>query len=157
MDCSPPGCSVHGILQARILEWVAISFSRGSSQWRDWTLVSCIERWILSPWGQPRKPPDFCIYVCLLVCTCKCMCVHVFMNVNSVHMMHVVIRVCTSVCLCVLTCHPCAHAYVCVYIHINYIQTEQNRMWWLKKPSLTVALWSLSTESCQREETSQEG
>ena len=32
MDCSPPGSSVHGISQARILEWVAISFSRGSSQ-----------------------------------------------------------------------------------------------------------------------------
>ena len=42
MDCSPPGSSVHGILQARILEWVAISFSRGSSQPRDWTQVSCI-------------------------------------------------------------------------------------------------------------------
>ena len=42
MDCSPPGSSVHGILQARILEWVAISFSRGLSQPRDWTWVSCI-------------------------------------------------------------------------------------------------------------------
>ena len=42
MDCSPPGSSVHGILQARILEWVAISFSRGSSQPRDWTQVSRI-------------------------------------------------------------------------------------------------------------------
>ena len=42
MDCSPPGSSVHGISQARILEWVAISFSRGSSQSRDWTRVSCI-------------------------------------------------------------------------------------------------------------------
>ena len=41
-DCSPPGSSVHGILQARILEWVAISFSRGSSQLRDQTQVSCI-------------------------------------------------------------------------------------------------------------------
>ena len=41
MDCSPPGCSVHGILQARILEWVAIHFSRGSSLLRDQTLVSC--------------------------------------------------------------------------------------------------------------------
>ena len=40
-DCSPPGSSIHGILQARILEWVAISFSRGSSQPRDWTQVSC--------------------------------------------------------------------------------------------------------------------
>ena len=35
MDCSPSGSSVHGILQARILEWVAISFSRGSSQHRN--------------------------------------------------------------------------------------------------------------------------
>ena len=35
VDCSPPGPSVHEILQARILEWVAIPFSRGSSQLRD--------------------------------------------------------------------------------------------------------------------------
>src|SRR5574337_612499 len=42
MDCSPPGSSVHGILRARILEWVAIPFSRGSSQPRDQTQVSCI-------------------------------------------------------------------------------------------------------------------
>ena len=40
MDCSPPGFSVRGISQARILEWVAISFSRGSSPPRD-----CIDRW----------------------------------------------------------------------------------------------------------------
>ena len=42
MDCSPPGSSRHGILQARILEWVAIPFSRGSSSPRDWIQVSCI-------------------------------------------------------------------------------------------------------------------
>ena len=41
MDCSPPGSSLHGILQARILEWVAIPFSRGSSRLRDGTQVSC--------------------------------------------------------------------------------------------------------------------
>ena len=40
MDCSPPGSSIHGIFQARVLEWVAISFSRGSSWPRDWTQVS---------------------------------------------------------------------------------------------------------------------
>ena len=39
-DCSPPGSSAHGISQARILEWVAISFSREFSQSRDWTWVS---------------------------------------------------------------------------------------------------------------------
>ena len=42
IDCSPAGSSVHGILQARILEWVAISFSRGSSKLGDQTQVSCI-------------------------------------------------------------------------------------------------------------------
>ena len=42
MDCSPPDFSVPGILQARILEWIAIPFSRGISQTRDRTLVSCI-------------------------------------------------------------------------------------------------------------------
>ena len=41
MDCSPPGSSVHGILQARILEWVAMSSSRGSSRPRDRTCISC--------------------------------------------------------------------------------------------------------------------
>ena len=42
MDCSLPGSAAHGIFQARILEWAAISFSRGSSQPRDRTRVSCI-------------------------------------------------------------------------------------------------------------------
>ena len=42
MDCSPPGSSIHGIFQARVLEWVAISFSRRSSWPRDWTQVSHI-------------------------------------------------------------------------------------------------------------------
>ena len=51
MDYSPPGSSVHGIFQVRILEWVAISFSRGSSQLRDQTHVSCTNRQILYHWA----------------------------------------------------------------------------------------------------------
>ena len=47
MDCRPLGSSVHGVPQARILEWVAISFSGGSSSPRDQTLISCIGRRIL--------------------------------------------------------------------------------------------------------------
>ena len=50
MSYSPPGSSVHGILQIRILEWVVISFLRGSSRPRDQTPVSyfsCIGKWIL--------------------------------------------------------------------------------------------------------------
>ena len=69
VDCSPPGSSVHGILQARILEWVAISFSRGSSQPRDQTQVSriagrCFNLWATSEapkaqWSPPISTPCF--------------------------------------------------------------------------------------------------
>ena len=51
IDCSPPSSSIHGIPQARILEWVAIPFSRGCSWLRDWTRVSCMGRWILYHWA----------------------------------------------------------------------------------------------------------
>ena len=47
MDSSPPGSFVHGVFQARILECIAISYPRGSSQPRDPTHISCIGRWIL--------------------------------------------------------------------------------------------------------------
>ena len=56
IDCRLPGFPVHGILQARILEWVAISPFRGSSQPRLQTQVSCIGRWILYQWAPPGKP-----------------------------------------------------------------------------------------------------
>ena len=72
MDYSPSGSSVHRILQARIQEWVAIPFSKGSSQSRDWTRVSCIASrffiyiciqasWICSenPWISSRISRQF--------------------------------------------------------------------------------------------------
>ena len=51
MDCSLPDSSVHGILQARILEWIAIPFSRGSSQPRDRTWVSCTAGRFFTVWA----------------------------------------------------------------------------------------------------------
>ena len=54
MVCILTGSSVHGILQARILEWVAIPFSRGSSQPRDWTQVSCIAGRFFPVWAIKR-------------------------------------------------------------------------------------------------------
>ena len=54
MDCSLTGSSIPGIFQVRILEWVAISSSRGSSQPRDQTYVSYIARWILSHSGNSK-------------------------------------------------------------------------------------------------------
>ena len=58
MDCSLPGSSIHGIFQARILEWVAISFSRRSSQPRDWTQVSCIVGRRFTIWAIREAPKN---------------------------------------------------------------------------------------------------
>ena len=94
-NCTPPGSSVYGILQARILEWVAIPFSRGSSQPRDRTLVSritgrfftvwatgkslprllsLIKRFrvymVIAPWGQGLYCSQFCIHS---ACHCACL------------------------------------------------------------------------------------
>ena len=72
MDCSSPGSSAHGILQVRILEWVVIPFSRGSSQPRDWTWVSCIAGrffTILSHQGSPFWSVLFSISQTLHTCS----------------------------------------------------------------------------------------
>ena len=57
MDCSPPGSSIHGILQARILEWVAMLFSRGSSQPRNQIQVSRIVGAFFTVWAS-REAQD---------------------------------------------------------------------------------------------------
>ena len=56
MDPSPPGSSVHGILQARKLERVDIPFSRGSPQHRDWTWISHIAGRFLTTWAIRKAP-----------------------------------------------------------------------------------------------------
>ena len=63
MDCSQPGSSVHGISQARILDWVAISFSRGSFWSRDQTQIFCIGSLALSHQG---SPPGTCPFIYIL-------------------------------------------------------------------------------------------
>ena len=60
MDCSPPGFSVHGILQARILKWVAISFSRGSSRPRGWTRVFCVTGRFFTIWATREAQSGGC-------------------------------------------------------------------------------------------------
>ena len=71
MDCSLQGSSIHGIFQARVLEWIAISFSRESSRLRDWTWVSCMQTGAFTIWATFRLfsvlllarilSSDFCI------------------------------------------------------------------------------------------------
>ena len=69
MECSPPGSSVHDIFQARILEWVIISFSRGSSQLRDQTQVSCTAGRLLTELqGKPKNTKV--VLTILHVCSC---------------------------------------------------------------------------------------
>ena len=65
MDCSPLSSSVYGVLQARMLEWVATPCSRGSSPPRDWTQVSgvsCTGRWVLYHWRHLGSPADDVIH-----------------------------------------------------------------------------------------------
>ena len=81
MDCSPPGSSTHSISQTRILEQVAISFSRGSSQFWDWICTSCLSRQILYDWA-PREAqyvvyyllsgqgPGFSLFLSLFLLSC---------------------------------------------------------------------------------------
>ena len=90
-DCGPPGSSVHGILQARILERVVMPFSRGSSQPRNWTHISCIScmvKWILYHLSYAGRPSqilwiELVMNVCIVcgsfhsscfVCVCCCCC-----------------------------------------------------------------------------------
>ena len=72
IDHSPPGSSVHRILQAEILDWVAISSSGGSSPPRNWTHVSCITGrfFTTEPLGK--------LYICVCVCVCVCVYMHVY-------------------------------------------------------------------------------
>ena len=128
VDCSPPGSSVHEILQARILEWVAISFSRGSSRPRDRIQVSRIAGRHFNLWA--TREAQMHVFICiteLLCCTpvtnianyapCKIrkwiewMCV--WMDCVSIY-----------VCICVYTYIHCI--YVCTY-------TSMNPLWATKK------------------------
>ena len=92
MDCSPPGSSVHEISQARILEWVTISFSRGFSWTRDWTCVSCIGRQVVYPRAMFL---DHMVIMFLISRDChsglysSCTIVHFHQQRTRVHCLHI--------------------------------------------------------------------
>ena len=70
MGCSPPASSIHGILQARILEGVAMLFSKESFQPRDWTQVSCIAGGFLTVWATREAQGICCAVLCLVTWLC---------------------------------------------------------------------------------------
>ena len=81
MDCSLPGSSVHGTLQARMLEWVAIPFSRGSTQPKDQTRVSCIAGKFFAIWDtREARMFIYMIHFCHLY---TYMCVYIYCTVYT--------------------------------------------------------------------------
>ena len=70
MDCSLPGSSVHGIFQARVLEWGAIAFSRGSSGPKDQTRVSLIADGLLTIWATREAPVPYYLFLKILFQLC---------------------------------------------------------------------------------------
>ena len=90
-DCSLPGSFVHGILQARILEWVAIPFSRGSSRPRDPTQVSCIAGRFFTIWATREVPwihntyfhAYIYMYLCLSLSSKDCLALYMHTHVNK--------------------------------------------------------------------------
>ena len=97
MDCSPPGSSVHGIFQARVLEWVAISFYRGSSWPRDRTRVSHIVGRRFTVWATHTH-----IYIGIYAYRFTC-------NTHT----HTYIHIHTHyICLCV-------YIYIYIYTHTH--------------------------------------
>ena len=87
MGYSPSGFFVHGISQARILEWVAISFSMGSSRPRDWTLISCTGRQVdsLSLYQAPGKP----LYMCVCIYTHTHSICYIYIYLCIVYIIHI--------------------------------------------------------------------
>ena len=77
MECSPPGFSIHGIFQARILEQAAISFSRCFSQPRDRTHVSCTAGELLTIWAIREAHLTFLSQFSSVIQSCPTLCDHV--------------------------------------------------------------------------------
>ena len=92
--------SVHGILQARMLDWVAIPFPRGSSQPRDRTQVSCRFQADSLPSEPPGKSSNT-MYIHMCICMYVCICVHTYVH--------------TCMCLCICT-YMCVYTCMCLYI-----------------------------------------
>ena len=118
MDCSLPGSSVWGIFQARVLEWVAISFSRGSSQPRDWTWVSHIAGRCFTVWATREVQYKFKV---------------TFIGVVSNHV------ILSSTNLLLLTCISDNH-WICSY-HLKLLHSLLESITCFVIPYLTRTLW----------------
>ena len=90
LDCSPPGSSVHWISKARILEWIGICFSRGSSQPRDWTHISCLAgRFVTTePPGEKKKKKYIYIYIYIIyMYVGVCVCIYIYIYIYNTYIL----------------------------------------------------------------------
>ena len=107
MDYSPPGSSVRGIFQARILELIAISFSKGSFEPRDWSHVCCIGRQILYHWASGFMPQrEFLIYL-----FCFVFLLFIFFSFIFISWRLITLQYCSSFCH---TLTWISHGFTCV-------------------------------------------
>ena len=109
MDGSLPGSTIHGIFQARILEWAAISFSRGSSQPRGWTRVSCIADRRFTIWATREASSVILISVIILFSS----------NISALYLVPFI----TSLTLLIFSC--CS----CVIILISFLSMFPLILW----------------------------
>ena len=131
MDCSPPGSSVHGILQARILERVAMPSSRGSSRPRYQTQVSCIQvdslpseplGKLYMPYIQAHTHTYMCAHTHMHVHACmyRHMCTHEYTPVYTCAWTHNIFTNTTYACTCVHGCtYICMNLYTYTCAHMN--------------------------------------
>ena len=101
VDCSPPSFSTHGIFQARVLEWVAIPFSRGSSPPRDqtqifWTAGRCVIVWATQAHVQREWLQSFLFYFFWSIVALQCCAFLLYSKLNQ-------LQVCVCVCVCILS------------------------------------------------------
>ena len=130
MDCSLPGSSVLGILQARILEWVNIPFSRGSSSPRDQTWVSRITGRFFTIWVTRKA------HICMCTCTCVWTCMHVCMCIYKEWAWAPSSKdfcweeqFCTVSWSCTLPCSPLVMAAPALFTSLNLPRLYQDCVW----------------------------
>ena len=117
---SLPGSSVHGILQARILEWVAVLFSRGSSWPRDQTCVSRIAGRFFTIWIPREAIFSICMYkymhTIIYLCTYKHVCVYICIYIERDMYIRMYVHVCVD---------RQTHANVCLSFSLTWRRTAE--------------------------------
>ena len=145
MNHSLPGSTVHGIPQARILEWVAISFSRGSS----WSWIpTCVSYISCSGSWEATQP---CVCVC--VCICVCVCVYIYIYIFSFRFFSIIgyykIVEHSSLCCVVCLSRSCIPHLFSLLFRYTYCLPALNNLSQLKKFSQTQDLCNKAHEVAQ--------